>query len=591
MTIELPEHLKARVAPGFGAPRTGRYLIYWMRMAVRATENPALDVALLAAKQLGVPMFVYHAVSERYRYACDRFHTFVLESARDVEAELKARNIGYAFHLECDSDRGHHLATLADAAALVVTEDVPVAPFLEWTKSLQTHAPVWQVDCHAVAPFRTVGKAPLRAFEFRRAMEPHWRLAGGWTDVESKGAPWLPTLPFTPVDFAATETATLVASCDIDHGIAPVGHTPGGTRAGLTRWNDFLDHRIDDYARDRNDPLKVGTSRMSAYLHFGCVSPFQLCREARERRTDGAQKFLDELLVWRELAWAFCAFEPWHESIDALPEWARNSLVAHEGDQRPRLFSYEQLARAQTGEPLWDAAQRSLLSHGELHNNLRMTWGKQLLWWTQTPADALATLIDLNHRYALDGRDPGSYGGILWCLGAFDRSFAPEQPVLGVVRPRPIPTVSRRIDVAEYGRRMRLPARGEPLVVAVVGAGVAGASAARALHDAGHTVRLFDDGQGRVSTRERTDDGAQFFTVKDPRFGRFVRAWRDEGLIARWSPTQKTPPTDAWWVATPGMSTLVERMSADLDVQRARGRVGHPRRRPLAAARRSGGAG
>jgi hypothetical protein len=51
--------------------------------------------------------------------------------------------------------------------------------------------------------------------------------------------------------------------------------------------------------------------------------------------------------------------------------------------------------------------------HGELHNNLRMTWAKAIVPWRPDPEAALATLIDLNHRFALDGSDQNSYGGLL----------------------------------------------------------------------------------------------------------------------------------------------------------------------------------
>lgn len=45
---------------------------------------------------------------------------------------------------------------------------------------------------------------------------------------------------------------------------------------------------------------------------------------------------------------------------------------------------------------------------------MRMTWGKALLPWTKSPADALTATLHLNHRFALDGCDPCSYGGVLW---------------------------------------------------------------------------------------------------------------------------------------------------------------------------------
>ncbi|KAK3283224.1 hypothetical protein CYMTET_9069, partial [Cymbomonas tetramitiformis] len=85
----------------------------------------------------------------------------------------------------------------------------------------------------------------------------------------------------------------------------------------------------------------------------------------------------------------------------------------------------------------WDAAQRCLVKHGELHNNMRMTWGKAFLQWTPDPETAIAWALELNHRYALDGCDPASYGGVLWCFGAFDGPKGAEgTPIIGKLRSR-----------------------------------------------------------------------------------------------------------------------------------------------------------
>lgn len=54
---------------------------------------------------------------------------------------------------------------------------------------------------------------------------------------------------------------------------------------------------------------------------------------------------------------------------------------------------------------------------GELHNNIRMTWGKAILPWSPDPDTAIKRTVYLNHKYALDGCDPCSYSGILWCYG------------------------------------------------------------------------------------------------------------------------------------------------------------------------------
>ncbi|MEQ8967353.1 MAG: NAD(P)-binding protein [Azospirillaceae bacterium] len=589
----LPPRLAERVTPLNDRPvaADGRYVLYWMRTAVRGHDNPALDAALALARALGLPAFVYHALDERYPYASDRHHTFILEGARDVAAELAARGIGYAFHLSRPGHRGPHLKTLAGAAACTVTEDMPTAPMRRWAEALAGAAPgpVLALDTACTLPMRLVGRAHDRAFAFRKATKEAraLRLEEGWSDVAPPGPAFLPDLPFAPMDLASADIPALVAECEIDHGVGPVPHTPGGSRAGYARWADFRDTRLARYARRRNDALdRTAVSRMSAYLHYGQVSPFRLAREAMAKGGDGAEKVLDEMLVWRELAHVFCRFTPDPDSLDAIPDWARESLARAEFDRRDALASWETLARARTGEPLWDAAQLSLLRQGELHNNLRMTWGKEILAWTPDAATALDRLVDLNHRYALDGRDPNSYGGLLWCLGAFDRPFDPPKPVFGRVRARSAAVHARRLDPEAFRASVAAPAiveaAGRAPPIAVIGAGIAGLAAARTLADHGYAVRVHDKGRGpggRLSTRRGQDGtafdhGAQYFTADDPRFARFVESWVDDGVAARWEApvarlaagrAEPAPPRRRF-VGTPGMSAVIRHLAGDLDV-------------------------
>jgi deoxyribodipyrimidine photo-lyase len=63
-----------------------------------------------------------------------------------------------------------------------------------------------------------------------------------------------------------------------------------------------------------------------------------------------------------------------------------------------------------------------------------MLWGKNILAWSRSPEEALEAMIALNDRWALDGRDPNSYSGILWVLGRYDRAWGPERAVFGKVR-------------------------------------------------------------------------------------------------------------------------------------------------------------
>ena len=69
---------------------------------------------------------------------------------------------------------------------------------------------------------------------------------------------------------------------------------------------------------------------MSAYLHYGMVSPMRIAREAAEINSAGIEKYLDELLIWRELAYAFCFHRADHDQWSALPEWAQVTLPSGE---------------------------------------------------------------------------------------------------------------------------------------------------------------------------------------------------------------------------------------------------------------------
>jgi deoxyribodipyrimidine photo-lyase len=110
----------------------------------------------------------------------------------------------------------------------------------------------------------------------------------------------------------------------------------------------------------------------------------------------------------------------------------------------------EQFEAAETHDPLWNAAQRQLVREGRIHNYLRMLWGKKVLEWSARPQDALEILIELNNKYALDGRDPNSYSGIFWCLGRYDRAWGPERPIFGKVRYMSSENTARKVHVKGY---------------------------------------------------------------------------------------------------------------------------------------------
>jgi deoxyribodipyrimidine photo-lyase len=236
----------------------------------------------------------------------------------------------------------------------------------------------------------------------------------------------------------------------VDHGVQPSPLFPGGPAAARARLALFLGRGLSRYGDEAADPNADARSRLSPYLHFGNISPHQMVLAAREAGPPQAvERFADEVLTWRELAFNFCHFNPRHRTIDAVPAWAREELRRGEADPRPVLYAERELEEARTGEPLWNAAQRAYLRDGWMHNTLRMLWGKAVLQWTPDATRALRVLEHLNNKYSLDGRDPSTYLNLLWVLGKFDRPFY-RRPIYGTVRYLSLAAAAKKFDVPAY---------------------------------------------------------------------------------------------------------------------------------------------
>jgi len=114
-----------------------------------------------------------------------------------------------------------------------------------------------------------------------------------------------------------------------------------------------------------------------------------------------------------------------------------------------------------------------------------------------------------------------------------------------------------------------------PVHVVVVGAGMAGLTAARRVADAGHAVTVVDKGRrpgGRMATKHlrggaRADHGAQFFTVRTEAFDATVARWLEDGAVREWCRGFGSDDGHPRYAATNGMAELAGRMAIGLDVK------------------------
>ena len=79
-----------------------------------------------------------------------------------------------------------------------------------------------------------------------------------------------------------------------------------------------------------------------------------------------------------------------------------------------------------------------------------MYWAKKILEWSASPEQALIYAIELNDRYALDGRDPNGYTGIAWSIGGIHDRAWKERPVFGKIRYMNERGCRRKFDVDRY---------------------------------------------------------------------------------------------------------------------------------------------
>jgi deoxyribodipyrimidine photo-lyase len=229
--------------------------------------------------------------------------------------------------------------------------------------------------------------------------------------------------------------ARLVANCAINHDIKPSSMYKGGSVNAHKRLSHFIKEIFPNYAETRNECSVDGSSRLSAYLHFGFLSVQEIVEAVNNADVpkESKESFLEELIVRRELAYNFTKFNENYDSLQCLPNWTQETMRKHANDKRDYLYTVEELEQSKTHDEIWNAAQRELVETGGMHNYVRMLWGKNVIAWTKSYEEAFAILEDFNNKYALDGRNPNSYAGILWCFGKHDRPWF-ERNVFGTIR-------------------------------------------------------------------------------------------------------------------------------------------------------------
>jgi len=468
----------AAVNPG------GEFVLYWMVAFRRVHWNFSLQRAAEWAKDLERPLVILEALRCDYPRASARLHRFILEGMADNQTACAGKPVLYYPFVETARGQGKGLLeTLARSACVVITDDYPgfFLPRMLRAAAVKLRVKLEAVDSNGLLPLAAADREFTTAFSFRRALQKalpaHLAASPRGNPLRRQDLPRLDSLPAeirkawppAPAGLLRADP-DLLRKLPIDQSVAPV-ETRGGAAAALDALEEFLRRKLGRYAEERNHPDTDAASGLSAYLHFGHLSsheildrlakqegwsPAQVAPKATGvragwwRMSENAEAFLDQLVTWRELGFNLCSRRQDVDRFGSLPAWAKETLTRHARDARPYVYTRQELETAATHDPLWNAAQTQLLTEGRIHNYLRMLWGKKILHWSPTPEDALEVMIELNDKYALDGRDPNSISGIFWVLGRYDRPWGPERPVFGKVRYMSSENTARKLQLEDY---------------------------------------------------------------------------------------------------------------------------------------------
>ncbi len=462
----------------------GEYVLYWMQINRRFHYNFALEYAVAWANKLGKPLLVFEGLSCDYPWRTDRSHWFIMQGMEEHQQFADEHKLNYYGFLEEKAGEYPDLfSKLAEKSSLVITDEYPVFIMRERNERIPKtlNVPYITIDSNGIIPLGLSDKAPYSAYIFRKTMQKKFRQCfeeppeeNPLEKLENTARISLPesiTQKYPTAKEADRYNKEWLSTIDVDHSVKPI-QMDGTRKAGLERMNTFMEFDLKAYDEDRNDPDKEATSRLSPWLHFGKISEHEIVDNCLRRQPrgwsrdelapqagkrdgffggeTGIEAYLDEVITWREVGFHFAHHVENYDKFESLPDWAQKTLEEHEADERPHIYSYEQLANAETEDDIWNAAQRQLVREGRIHNYLRMLWGKKVLQWTPDVRTALEYLIKLNNTYAIDGRDPNSYSGIFWILGRFDRAWGPERKIYGKVRYMTSDSTRKKVKIKEY---------------------------------------------------------------------------------------------------------------------------------------------
>lgn len=432
---------------------TTNRVIYWMQSAQRIHYNHALNYAIDLANKKNCPLVVVFNVIPSYKDANRRHYVFMLEGIKELEHAFKALKIPFKIAF---GDPSENIMNMLEQGDTIILDKAYLKHPRSWRNELYKnnkgqHTMI-EIDTELIVPVEIASqKMEYGAYTIRPKLHKQF---DAFDDYESLSTYKGKYIEFqSDVDLKSIDY--FVETLPIDQDVLETPYFVGGYQEAKKRLKSFIEYKAKDYL-DRNAPGEHVTSTLSPYLHFGQIASLEIVHEIRQAKEmnvinqatyDG---IFEQVFVRRELAFNFVYYNHQYDQFDHMTEpWAYLTMDNHQDDYRPHLYTKEQLERADTHDPYFNAAMDEMRFSGYMHNYMRMYWAKKIIEWSNSYKEAYETTLYLNNKYFLDGRDPNSYTSVAWNYGRHDRAWT-ERPILGKLRYMNDKGLERKFDMSKY---------------------------------------------------------------------------------------------------------------------------------------------
>lgn len=409
-------------------------VVYWMSRDHRTKDNWALLYAQKKAMRYKVPLVVLFCFIPDFLQGTLRQYGFMLGGLKDVERELKEKDIPFIFLVGRPEDEIPRFLKKIHASILI-TDFSPLRTMRHWRQGVSNriNIPFFEVDAHNIVPCWNIilpQDYTIKMFRLKmRSLVPNF--LKGFPRLQKQNIHLNLVVENASLDH-------ILESIPINKDVSEVRWLQAGEYAAQKMFQRFLRQKIKEYEETKKY-IEIDTEwkrMLLPYLHFGQLSIQRVVWAIVSASIHPRLKsyILSTLIIRREFSEYYCYHNPYYDSFYGFPQWARDTLSAHRNDPREHVYAPRVFEQGKTHDDVWNSIQNELVANGRISDINMEYWAKKILEWTSSPEDAMKIAIGILEKYSLSGWDPHGYMNIAKSIGGVhDVPSSREHKIFGKI--------------------------------------------------------------------------------------------------------------------------------------------------------------